>query len=327
MKKKTVSFEEALAALGAQAAPTSRQLRALSGLDTDQLAELQTTWPHLNVQRRAYVTEKLREMAEEDLELDFTPIFHFTLSDVDESVRLPSVEGLWEDETPGLVDPLVVVLRSDPSPLVRAASATALGRFLYLGEMERITRSRRDQVYSALMGAIITSSPGSVVYQHALESLAYASNEEVERLIREAYASDNLALRVTAVFAMGRSSDKQYTNLVRGELFNVLPAMRAEAARACGELEVAEAAPDLGKLMADPDQEVIFAAIEALGQIHTDEAKHLLEHAADSNVEEIAEAAEDALAEHDLMSGDLKFSTMWFDELNRNGVGQEEGES
>ncbi len=149
------------------------------------------------------------------MKLDFTSIFHFTFTDIDESVRLSSVEGLWEDETPSLIDPLVILLRSDPSSLVRAACATALGRFLLMGEMERITRARRDQVYSALMGVILTSPPDSVVYQHALESLAYTSNEEVERLISEAYASENMAVRVSAVFAMGRSGDKRYATCVR----------------------------------------------------------------------------------------------------------------
>ena len=324
MKKKAITFEEALASLGTQATPTARQLRALSDLDSDQLAELQSAWPHLNTQRRAYVAEKLREMAEEDVKLDFTSIFHFTFTDIDESVRLSSVEGLWEDETPSLVDPLVILLRSDPSPLVRAACATALGRFLLLGEMERITRARRDQVYSALMGVILTSPPDSVVYQHALESLAYTSNEEVESLISEAYASENMALRVSAVFAMGRSSNKQYSDVVRKELTSVLPAMRAEAARACGELEVAEAVPELSKLIDDSDTDVTTAALIALGQIGNDEARHLLEHAAESDDEEIATTAEEALAELDLLHGDIKFSTLWFDEMGRDGVSQEE---
>ncbi|HEY3342331.1 MAG TPA: HEAT repeat domain-containing protein [Anaerolineae bacterium] len=322
MKKKAVTFDEALASLGAQAAPTSRTLRALSGLDTDQLAEVQAAWPLLNAQRRAYVTEKMREMAEEDVELDFTSMFHFTFSDVDERVRLSSIEGLWEDETPSLIDPLVILLRGDPSPLVRAASATALGRFLLLGEMERISRLRRDQVYSALMGAILISPPDSVVYQHALESLAYTSNEEVQTLISDAYASENLALRVTAVFAMGRSGDKQYSDLVRNELNSVLPAMRAEAARACGELEVSEAVPELSKLVDDSDTDVTTAALIALGQIGSDEARHLLEHAAESDDEDIAATAEEALSELDLLHGDIKFSTLWFDELGSEGVGQ-----
>jgi HEAT repeat protein len=324
MKKKAITFEEALASLGAQAAPTAHQLRALNNLDSDQLAELQSAWPHLNEQRRAYVAEKLREIAEEDVDLDFTSIFHFTFTDVDESVRLSSVEGLWEDETPSLIDALAILLRSDPSPLVRAACATALGRFLLLGEMERISRARRDQAYSALMGAILTSRPDSVVYQHALESLAYTSNEEVERLIREAYASENMALRVSAVFAMGRSSDKQYSSVVRKELTSVLPAMRAEAARACGELEVSEAVAELIKLTDDTETDVIVAALTALGQIGGDEARHLLEHAVDSDDEEIAATAEEALAELDLLHGDVKFSTLWFDELGREDGDREE---
>jgi HEAT repeat protein len=212
-------------------------------------------------------------------------------------------------------------LRNDPSPLVRAASATALGRFLYLGEMEKISQHRRDQVYSALMGALMNSAPGSVVYQHALESLAYVSNEEVERHIREAYASDNQALRVTAVVAMGRSNDHKYSPLVRRELHNVLPAMRVEAARACGELEVAEAVPDLARLLEDPDGEVAVTAIGALGQIGGDEARKLLERAAASDDDEISEAAEDALAEDEFLHGDLKFTTLWFEDLRKDGAG------
>lgn len=324
MKKKTISFDDALAALDAPAAPTARTLRGLSNLEPDQVAELQVIWPRLGNTRRAYVVEKLREMAEEDIELDFTLIFRFALSDVEERVRLSAVEGLWEDESLSLIDLLVVLVRSDPSPLVRAASATALGRFLYLGEVEKISRYRRDQVYSALMGALMSAPPGSVIYQQALESLAYVSNEEVERLIREAYASENQALRATAVFAMGRSNEHKYSDLVRRELHSVLPSMRVEAARACGELEIAAAVPELGRLLEDPNDDVVVTAIGALGQIGGDEARKILERAAASDDEEIAEAAEDALADDEFMHGDLKFSTSWFDDLRQDGVGEKD---
>jgi HEAT repeat protein len=240
---------------------------------------------------------------------------------VEESVRLSSVEGLWEDETPGLVDLLVILLRSDPSSLVRAASATALGRFLLLGELEKVSRQRRDQAYSALMGALLTSPPGSIIYLNALEAVAYAANEEVDRLIRGAYASENPAMRMSAVIAMGRTSDRQYADMVRSELHNVLPTMRAEAARASGELEVAEAVPDLSKLIDDPDPAVVLAAIGALGQIGGDEARRTLEQAVKSDHEEFAEAAEEALAEDEFLHGDIKFSTLWFEELGGGEAG------
>jgi HEAT repeat protein len=235
-------------------------------------------------------------------------------------VRLSSLEGLWEDENPRLIDPLVVLLRSDPSPLVRAASATALGRFLLLGEVEKINRQRRDQVYSALMGALISTPPGSVIYQHALESLAYVSNEEVEQLIREAYASENQALRVTAVLAMGRSGDRQYSDVIHKELPNVLPAMRLEAARAAGELEISDAVPELGKLLDDPDPEVALVAIGALGQIGGESARQILQRAAESDDDEIVEAAEEALAEDEFLHGDIKLSNDLFDEIGFGGA-------
>ncbi|MCL4507490.1 MAG: HEAT repeat domain-containing protein [Chloroflexi bacterium] len=315
MKKPTVTFETALRSLAATAAPTPRLLRGLTSLDGDQLAELQTAWPLLNANRRSMIADQLREMAENDIELDFNAIFHFTLSDVEESVRLASVEGLWEDETPGLIDPLVILLRSDPSPIVRAACATSLGRFMVLAELEKLTRQRRDQVYSALMGAIITNPPGSLIYNRALESLSYVSNEQIEQLIREAYASSDQGLRVAAVTSMGRSGDHDYTELVLRQLNNVLPPMRVEAARACGELEVNEAVVDLGKLLDDPEPDVIYAAIEALGQIGGDAARDILNRAVHSDDEEIAEAAEEALDELDFLHGDIKFATSWFDDL------------
>ena len=321
MTRNAASFKEALAALNAKALPSKRQLCGLSSLEGDSLTEVQSVWSHLDSQRRITLVEKLREMAEDDVELDFSALFLYSLQDVEEQVRLSSVDGLWEYENPSLIDKLVLLLSSDPSILVRAASATALGRFLELGELEKITRRRRDQVYSALMGALMTMEPGSLEYLHALEALACVSNDEIEGLIHAAYASDIPALRISAVTAMGRSANRQFSDLVRRELFSVLPAMRAEAARASGELEVAEAVTDLGKLIDDPEQEVAIAAVTALGQVGGEEARRLLEQAAQSDDEEIAGAAEEALAEDEFLHGDIKFTTTWLDELSHDETG------
>lgn len=315
MKKPNVTFEAALRSLAATAPPTPRLLRGLTSLDSGQLVELQKAWPLLNANRRSMIADKLREMAENDIELDFSAIFHFTLSDVEESVRLASVEGLWEDEAPGSIDPLVILLRSDPSPIVRSACATSLGRFMELAELEKLTRQRRDQAYSALMGAIITTPPGSLIYNRALESLSYVSNQQIEQLIREAYASADQGLRVAAVTSMGRSGNPDYVELVLRQLNNVLPPMRVEAAHACGELEIKEAVADLGKLLDDPEPDVIFAAIEALGEIGGDTAQDILKRAVQSDDEEIAEAAQEALDELEFLHGDIKFATSWFDDL------------
>jgi HEAT repeat protein len=324
MIKKNITFEDAIRVLRSATAPTPRILRGLSSIDMDQLAELQTLWQTIAPNRRAIIAEKLSELAEKDVELDFTSIFRFTLTDVEESVRLASIEGLWEDESPALIDSLVILLRSDPSAVVRAAAATSLGRFVYLGEIEQINRHRRDQVYSALMGAIITNPPGSLINNRALESLSFTSNEQVEQLIKDAYASEDPGLRVSSVVAMGRSNDRHYAPLVLKQLHNVLPNMREAAARASGELEVKEAVPVLGKLIDDPETDVILAAIDALAEIGGDDAKKLLEDTTHSDDVDIAAAAQEALEEFEFMHGDIKFATEWFDDLSANGSEDED---
>jgi HEAT repeat protein len=319
MTKTVLTFDEALAALAGTSAPGPRLLRRLNNLGDEELAILKSAWPMLNPARRAYVVEKLTELAEDDVRLDFSTIFGITLGDEEARVRLASVEGLWEDETTQLIDPLAAMLRDDPSEVVRAVCAAKLGEYLLQGELDRISRYRRDQVYSALMGTILVSDPGSIVYQRALEGLAYVSNEQVEQLIREAYESDNLDLKVSAVLAMGRSSDHKYSDLVLEQLHSVQPAMRIEAARACGELEVTAAVPVLGMLIDDTETGLSFVVIAALGQIGGDEAKRLLEQAAKSDDEDIVSAAEEALDEYDLLHGDIKFNTSWIDEVRAGG--------
>ncbi|HEY3290566.1 MAG TPA: HEAT repeat domain-containing protein [Anaerolineae bacterium] len=319
MKKKNITFHEALKALSSSTAPVPRTLRGLTSLDANQLTEFEAVWQTLGPNRRAAIVEKLGDLIDTDFELDFNPIFRFTLTDVEESVRLASVEGLWEDESYNLIDAFVVLLRSDPSAVVRAATATALGRFMYLGEIERITHHRRDQVYSALMGALITEPAASIVYDRALESISFTSNEQIQQFIHDAFLSDDPGLRVAAVVAMGRSGDAKYAQPVARQLNNVLPIMRAEAARACGELAVHDAVPALGKLLDDSESDVILAAIDALAEIGGDDAKKILEQASESEDEEIAEAAKEALEDFDFMHGDIKFATEWFDDLVQFG--------
>ncbi len=318
MTSKKATLEQALEALAGAAPIATRVLKALDRLSESGVQKMQAAWPALEDDRRAYVAAKLRAMSRVDVRLDFTPIFRFMLSDIDPRVRLAAVNGLSEDESPDMIDILAVMLRSDPSDMVRAAAATALGRFMHQGVMDKLSKRRRDQVYSALMGALISSPEQSRARRAALRSLAWVSNDEVDLHIRDAYASEHLPLRVSAVFSMGRSNDRRYQHVVLSELTSVTPLMRREAARAAGELELREAVPALKQLIDDPVADVRRAAVRALGQIGGDESRQALEAIAQTNDPEIAGAAEEALAEHDFLYGDLKFSMGPFDEFFEN---------
>jgi HEAT repeat protein len=221
---------------------------------------------------------------------------------------------LFEDEHPSLITPLITLLKDDPSESVRAAAAQALGRFVLLGETNGMTQPRRDQLYAALMRALLFEPASSPVHRRALESLAYVTNEEMDLQIRDAFNAQDDLLRLSAIVAMGRSTNRAYLELVRGELHSLSPAVRREAVRAAGSLEDGEAINDIAQLLDDPEEGVRLAALDALAEIGGKDARRLLEAATASEDEVFAARAEEALDELDFWHGEIDFSLALFDE-------------
>jgi HEAT repeat protein len=156
-----------------------------------------------------------------------------------------------------------------------------------------------------LLDAIDNSGEHVDVRRRAVESVAYLDADEVRDIIAAAYESVDESMRITAIFAMGRSADTVWSETVQAELLSTSPAMRYEAARACGELEIRQAVSALGRLIQDPDPEVQVVAIGALGQIGGQRARRLLERCLRGRSEVLREAAEHALAELMLGEGSL----------------------
>jgi HEAT repeat protein len=227
------------------------------------------------------------------------------LGDEDADVRTAAIEGLWEDEDVRLVPPLATALRKHEALAVRTAAATSLGRFVLLGELEKIRPEPYAQAYEALLAACQDQAEHVEVRRRALESLSYAGNETVAKLIGEAHANPEEKVRISAVFAMGRSADSRWARHVCEELLSPNPELRYEAARACGELQISEAVSDLEELADDADREVQEAALWALGQIGGEKAQQILERYCDDEDEATRTAAEAALDELEFMHGHL----------------------
>jgi HEAT repeat protein len=200
----------------------------------------------------------------------------------------------------------VRLLRDDPSESVRAAAATSLGRFVLLGELEKIEAALAMMVEDALLGAIYDPHETLEVRRRAMESIAYSGQAQVQDIIEMAYYDDEEKMRISAIFAMGRSADPLWHEMVIAELDNPNPEMRYEAARACGELEASAALSALIDLiLADPDPEVQEMAIWALGRIGGKEARRVLEACCEIENEALRQAAEEALDELDFLGGHL----------------------
>lgn len=257
--------------------PPQASLYLLSNLDAADAVRVRAVWVGLPVELRRQMTSRLVELAEADFEVNFGALFRIGLEDEDAQVRAAAVEGLWEDEDVRLVPLLAARLREDEDANVRAAAAASLGRFILLGELEKIRPGPQTAAYEALLAAYQDPEEFPEVRRRALESLAYVGNETVAELIRQAYAAPEEKMRVSAVFAMGRSADTRWAVQVRRELFSPNPELRYEAARACGELQLTEAVPELEELVDDADPEVQEAALWALGQIGGDRARKILE--------------------------------------------------
>ena len=258
----------------------------LSDLSKQQLTALETVWQDLSTERRQNLLQSLNDLAEANFEVAFEPVFRLGLEDEDSGVRAMAMRSLWESEDPTLIAPFISYMQNDTDPLVRAAAASALGRFVYLGELEELPPAQTRRVEDALL-AVIAGSDELEVRRRALEAVSYSSRDEAPPLIAAAYQSDEAQLRVSAVFAMGRNADRpRWGQLVRDELESDEPEMRFEAARAAGELELREAGPALAELLEDPETQVVEAATWSLGQIGGDFAKRTLEDLLEATVDE-----------------------------------------
>ena len=303
------NFEELLQQIGDSESRISiSSLYGLSGMDRAETLLFQKAWPLIAVERRCQIINLLVEIAEASFEVNFDRVFRFCLGDEDEKVRAAAIEGLWEDHDTALLNPLITMLRDDPSISVRAGAATSLGRYVLLGELVKIKARHFALVREALLETIRSPFEDLEVRRRAIEAIAYSSEEGVREIIETAYYDEDERMRASAVFAMGRSADPYWSDLVVNELESSRPEMRYEAARACGELELSATIPLLADLINDPDREVLEAAIWALGQIGGNEARRILYDCYREDDEFLCEAVGEALEQLDFMRGVLDIS-------------------
>ncbi len=285
-------------------------LSALGRKDIELLAD---RWPLISVARRRQIIRTMVEIAEANFEVDFNSIFRLALQDEDEEVRAYAIDGLWEDEDPTLIDPLLDLLSTDPSIMVRAGAATGLGRFALLAELEELEEKQGRRIVKALREVIEDPHEALEVRRRAVEAISFSGEEGIEEIILEAYRHPAEKMRISAIFSMGRSADPDWGNSIITELDSANPEMRFEAARACGELELKQAVPWLIRLILDLDREVQQAAIYALGRIGGQEARRALQLCCESDDEVIAAAADEALDELEFASGIFDFP-LWEEE-------------
>ena len=281
----------------------------LSGMDEQNMNLFTDYWLNFDTDKRIIILNKLTELAEHNLDVDFDAIFKFCLYDTDPEARSISIDGLWECEDRYFLDSLCRMLENDISAQVRISAALGIGKFATLCQDGKMLPSDQDRIMYPLLSVIEDLSEDLEVRRRAMESVSIFDTEEVHDIIQEAYQHENPAMRRSAVYSMGKNCDIGWLAIIVEELDSSDPAMRYEACNACAELSEEEAIPYLLPLFEDEDLETQSAAIMAAGHIGGDMAKNALMEYIQSTDQVIAEVAQESLEILRISEGSMDFGT------------------
>lgn len=307
--RKRPDLQSTLDALRSQKVLNSTILYGLSKLSDAEITQVEAQWHLLPAVYRRGVMRQLVETSETNFELDYSIMGRLGLRDEDPVVRSVAIDVLWIDDSMDLMALLIQLALNDPSVEVRAAATSALGRFILAGELGELADERTRDAEAAALHILTNSQEDIAVRRRALEAIANCSHPSVEPSIRDAYNGNDDRMRISALFAMGRTADQQWAAIILEELKGEESELLYEAVRAAGELELASAVPTLGKLVLSEDREIQEMAIWSLGEIGGSEAMRILNalaEVADENEDaELQEAIEEALANANLASFEL----------------------
>jgi hypothetical protein len=201
---------------------------------------------------------------------------------------------------------LAIVGSSDEPEELRGRAAISLGPVLEQASNEEfegfedpegvpVSLETYDEIKVSLHKLYTDETTPKDVRRRILEASVRAREDWNPGAIRVAYASGDRDWILTAVFSMQyiRGFDDQIMEALKSSDLDI----HYHAIRAAGNWELDAAWPHIIKLLTDPatPKPLLLAAIEAAGCIRPQEAREILVDLTDSNDEEIADAAEEAM--------------------------------
>ncbi len=313
INEKKISFQAVIdALLNDDADFPATYLTAFSDIESQDLVQLLGIWNQITPERKARLFENLEILNDSDTLVDLHQIASVALTDPSAAVRASGIRMLLEYDNEKHIPLLIELLQNDIDLSVRAHAAGALGKFIYLGEIEEIKTEVLENIVTVLL-AVIRSSENELVRQKALESLGYSSHKDINSIINNAFQSTDTSWLASALLAMGRSADETWVSQVLSMLAHPDFRIQREAIRAAGELEIKSARNLLLKLVQDsePDEDVWTESVWALskiggGKVHGMLEK-LLKNADTEEEEDFLREALDNLFLTEGIAGELEF--------------------
>ena len=217
------------------------------------------------------------------------------------AAELAGALTVMDDE---LVEPLVSIVRNpDASVKMRGMAAIALGPTLQLADPERLSDLDGVPFSATTAGHIqdlfqrLFNDPAvpTVLRRPILEASVRCPQDWHRDAVRDAYSSGDEDWKLTAVFSMCwiHGFDDQILEALNSDNEDI----HYEAVCAAGNWGIDAAWSHVAALLTSPhtDKDLLLAAIDAAAYIRPREARAILLDLTDSDDEDIAEAAEDAL--------------------------------
>ncbi len=314
-------FDQVLDALFGAESVAIALLYRLSDMTPAEMAIFRQRWAGVDDERRRVIARHLADLTETNFEIEFSPVFGILLNDPSSDVRKAALDGLWDSSDHRLVPVIIGLLQNDVDEEVQAAAASALAHYILMVEWGQVPARVHGPIVLALLGKYEAPDTAQPVRRAVLEALGASHDERIPDLIDAAYHGDDFPLQLSAVFAMGSSADPRWLPVILAELDSPREEMRAEAARAAGEIGRSASVAKLARLLRDDSYEVRVAAVGALGHIGSEEARELLDDLLnDPDGEELAEALVEALEEIDVLSGRLALDLLDWDETDDDEI-------
>ena len=286
-------------------------LQDFSDIDSVSLNALLEAWPRIALDRKRLLLDKLQSLSDNNTLVCFDDLARALLHDPEASVRVGAIRLLEECNDAKLIPIYLKILSSDQDASARAEAASALGKFVQLGELEEIPKKAQRQIENALLEKA-NSEDEACIRRKALEAIGYSSRPEVITLIKSSFLREDPDWQASALFAMGRSSDEHWGEYVIPELLDENPRVQLAAIEAAGELELSAAREILLKMLEEDENDELItnAAIWSLSQIGGEDVRIYIESLIDQTedddqVEFLEEALDNLAFTEDLAQFDL----------------------
>ncbi len=292
-------------------------LQHFSDIDPDSLKSLMAVWPRLKLARKLSLLDGFLSLMDSNTLVSYEDIGHALLDDPEPEVRARALRLLAESDDPKLIDMFIEILENDTELAPRLEAANLLGEFVLLGELEKLPEDLHLKAEDALM-SVVGSEEHASLRRASLEAVGFSSRVEVETLIHSAFNRSDPIWVASALIAMGRSSDDQYSDEVVTMLLNEDPRIRLAAVQAAGNLSIEAARPIILNMLLDGEEDeddVIAAAIWSISQIGGEDVRaFLVDMLEKTEDEDVTGYIEEALDNLDFTEELEKFELLTLDE-------------